>query len=96
MPGHRSRITALWRLHPGYFPFLALLIACHTFSGVAGICTYSAPMSAIAWLIAFIKEASAPTVPDSPAPLTPSGLSLVGTSFSPSRKSQKSCARGIA
>src|SRR5262245_32332928 len=67
-----------------------------TFSGVAGICTYGAPTRASASFTAFITADNAPTVPDSPAPFTPSGLVLVGTSFSPSSKLQKLSARGIA
>jgi hypothetical protein len=46
--------------------------------------------------MAFITAGSAPTVPDSPVPLTPSGLVSVGTSFSASAKGQKSSARGMA
>jgi hypothetical protein len=65
------------------------LIARHTFSAVAGICTYGAPIWASAWLTAFITDDNAPTVPDSPAPLTPRGLVLVGTSFSPNVNEQK-------
>ena len=38
--------------------------------------------------------ASAPTLPASPAPLTPSGLVLVGTGFSAISKEQTSSARG--
>ena len=38
--------------------------------------------------IAFIAAASAPTVPASPAPFTPSGLSFVGTGLWPTLKSQ--------
>src|SRR5882672_9700230 len=72
-----------------YFPGLAPLIARHTFSAVAGICTYGAPIWASALLTAFITDDNAPTVPDSPAPLTPRGLVLVGTSFSPSTNVQK-------
>ena len=39
---------------------------------------------------------SAPTVPASPAPLAPSGLSLVGTGWLSMTMSQKVSARGIA
>src|SRR6266436_3473150 len=79
-----------------FFYSRAALIARHTFSGVAGICTYGAPIWASKSLTAFITDDKAPTVPDSPAPLTPRGLVLVGTSFSPNVNAQKSSARGMA
>ena len=57
----------------------APLIAFQTFAGVAGISTGSAPTDASALLTAFITADSAPTVPDSPTPFTPTGLVAVGT-----------------
>src|SRR5712691_5646105 len=55
--------------------------AAHTFSGVAGMSIWAAPGTASA--IAFITAASAAVVPASPAPLTPSGLVVAGTTMSP-------------
>src|SRR5712675_2266551 len=100
MPYHRQCLSCVARGAPRsprpprqarhlYFPRLAALIARHTFSEVAGICTYGAPIWASASLTAFITDDNAPTVPDSPAPLTPRGLVLVGTSFSPNVNVQK-------
>jgi len=43
---------------------------------------------------AFMMAASAPTLPASPAPLTPNGLVLVGTGFSSVSKDGTSSARG--
>ena len=47
-------------------------------SGVAGISKWRIPSGANASLIAFMTAGNAPTVPASPAPLTPSGLFFVG------------------
>jgi ureidoacrylate peracid hydrolase len=80
-------------LHGGYeistapFPF-AVSIARQIVSEVAGIGTQGAPIRWSASLTAFMTAGSAPTVPDSPAPLTPSGLVFVRTSFSCSAKAQ--------
>src|SRR5215469_18376499 len=74
---------AAQRLQLGCTYARAALIAHQIFSEVAGICTDDAPMRARASLTALMTEDNAPTVPDSPAPFTPRGLVLVGTSFSP-------------
>ena len=47
-------------------------------SGVAGMSMWSTPNSESASISALATAGSAPTVPASPAPLTPSGLVLVG------------------
>ena len=49
-----------------------------SFSGVAGISIWGAPICESASLTAFITAGIAPIVPASPTPLTPSGLRVVG------------------
>ena len=71
-------------------------MACHTRSGVAGISRSVTPTGASAFMIAFISDGMAPTVPASPAPFTPSGLRWVGTSLLATSKALKLSARGIA
>src|SRR6516165_3718239 len=60
-------------------PF-ALLIVSHTRAGVAGMSMRSTPSGCSASMMALITVGGAPMVPDSPMPLTPSGLVLHGTS----------------
>ena len=69
--------------HTDDCPYFTACNACQIFCGVAGIWTYSAPACAMASFTAFMTAASAPTVPASPAPLTPSGLMAVGTTLLP-------------
>src|SRR5437879_10513013 len=57
--------------------------AFHTFSGVAGI-WIDLPLPGMASANAFITAAIAAVVPASPAPLTPSGLVVAGTSWTSS------------
>ena len=64
---------------PRSYTALAAWIARHTRSGVAGISIWRTPNSASASTSAFATAGIAPTQPASPAPLTPSGLVLVGT-----------------
>src|ERR1700736_5563597 len=78
------------RRHPPY-PFRH---AAHTFSGVAGMSILAAPGTAFA--IAFIMAASAPVVPASPTPLTPSGLVVAGVDCSAAISGGTSAARGMA
>src|SRR5216683_2883763 len=76
-------------------PF-ASRIACQTRSGVTGMSRCRTPSGASALLTAFRSAGSAPTVPASPTPLAPSGLTRVGTSWESTSKSGTSSARGIA
>ena len=62
-------------------------IARHTRSGVTGMSRWRTPSGASASLTAFSSAGSAPTVPASPTPLAPSGLTLVGTSWAVTSKS---------
>src|SRR2546427_7667726 len=65
---------------PARRPFVfAPWMACHTRSAVAGMSSCRTPTGASASMTAFMTAGSAPTVPASPAPLAPSGLSFVGT-----------------
>src|SRR5437773_5715125 len=73
----------------------AELIARHTRSGVTGMSRWRTPSGASASLTAFISAGSAPTVPASPTPFAPSGLTLVRTSCESTVKSGKSSARGM-
>src|SRR3954452_15401607 len=57
---------------------LAAWIAAQTRDGVAGISRWRMPSGARASHTAFMVAASEPTVPASPTPLTPNGLTLVG------------------
>ena len=68
----------------------------HTRAGVAGISMWRTPTRrASASMIAFITAGGAPTAPASPAPLTPSGLALVGTLWVEKANYGTSPARGI-
>src|SRR5262249_15189332 len=60
----------------------ALRVGSHTRAGVAGMSMRSTPSGLSASMIALITVGGAPMVPDSPMPLTPSGLVLQGTSSS--------------
>ena len=75
---------------------LPILIARHTTSGVAGISMCRTPNSESALTSAFATAGIAPTQPASPAPLTPSGLVLVGTGLAFTSIGEKSWARGMA
>jgi uncharacterized protein with HEPN domain len=68
--------------------------ATHIFSGVAGMSICAAPGTASA--IAFMMAASAPVVPASPTPLTPSGFVVAGTLHSAAVSGGTSAARGMA
>ena len=54
------------------------------------------PYTESASTMAFTPADNEPTVPPSPAPLTPSGLVGVGTGLSSITTGQKSSARGMA
>src|SRR5207249_7938751 len=58
----------------------AARMACQTRPPVAGMSSSRTPSGASALMTAFITAGSAPTVPASPAPLAPSGFSVVGRS----------------
>ena len=73
----------------------AELIARQTRSGVTGMSRWRTPSGASASLTAFMSAGSAPTVPASPTPLAPSGLTLVTTSCESTVKSGRSSARGM-
>ena len=77
------------------FDTFACCSARHTFSCIAGISMRGAPTWASASLTAFITAGSAPQVPDSPAPFTPSGFFFVGTTMSCMSMAGKSSARGM-
>ena len=70
--------------------------ACQIFCGVAGMFMCVTPRGASASTTAFITAASAPTVPASPHPLTPSGLVRQGISFILRLNEGMSSARGMA
>jgi hypothetical protein len=71
-------------------------MARHTRSLEAGMSRSRTPSGASALITALMTTGSAPTVPASPAPLAPSGLSLVGTGLLSMCMSQSVSARGIA
>src|SRR5260221_10013576 len=75
---------------------VASLIARQRRSGVAGIGTSRMPSGCNASTSALPTAGIAPTAPASPAPLTPSGLVLVGTGLLSQCIDGKSRARGIA
>ena len=75
--------------------YFAEWIACHTRSGVAGMSKRVMPRGFSASSIAFIITASAPVVPASPPPFTPSGLPLVMTSLFSTLNSGNMSARGM-
>src|SRR6187551_759631 len=58
--------------------FFARWMVSHTRSGVAGMSIASTPSGASASITALMTAGGAPIVPDSPMPLTPSGLVLQG------------------
>src|SRR5207248_9558104 len=72
-----------------------LLIARHSRSGVAGISTWRIPSGESASTSALATAGMAPTQPASPAPLTPSGLVLVGTGLLLMWNAPKFSARGM-
>ena len=75
----------------------AARIAAHTRSGVAGMSSCLTPSGASASSTALMTAGSAPTVPASPAPLAPKGLSWVGHGVALDLQvSGMSSARGIA
>src|SRR5205085_9765634 len=67
----------------------------HRRSDVAGIGTSVTPSGAKASKTALVRQATAPTVPASPAPFAPSGLRAVGTPSVAISKNGISSARGI-
>ena len=71
-------------------------MARQTRSLVAGMSRSRTPSGASASITAFMTAGSAPTVPASPAPLAPSGLSLVGTGLLSMCMSRNVSARGMA
>ena len=82
MGGARLRFPPLLASPPGggeehEHYFRTPWIACHTRCGVAGICRLRTPSGQSASMIAFMTVGVEPTVPDSPTPLTPSGLPKV-------------------
>src|SRR6478609_2946995 len=74
----------------------AARIAAHTRSGVVGISICLTPSGASASSTALTTAGRAPTVPASPAPLAPNGLSLVGHGLLSTFINAMSAARGIA
>src|SRR5262250_496690 len=72
------------------------LMARQMTSAVAGISICRTPNSDSASTSALATAGIAPTVPASPAPLTPSGLVLVGTGLLLIAIAGKSLARGMA
>src|SRR5207302_1122914 len=81
--------------HSALLP-VAIRIARHTLSAVAGMATSVTPSGASASTIAFITVGVAATVPPSPTPLMPSGLDLLGTGLKSTAMSGIVSARGIA
>src|SRR5438093_138745 len=75
---------------------LASWMACHTRSALAGMSSWRTPTWASASMTAFMTAGKAPPVPASPAPLAPSGLSLVGTGLLSMCMSGNVSPRGIA
>ena len=71
-------------------------MARHTRSADAGMSSVRTPSGASASITALITTGNAPTVPASPAPFAPSGLSFVGTGLLSTCMSGMSSARGIA
>src|SRR5207249_609469 len=71
-------------------------MAFQTRSAEAGMSRWRTPRGARASSTAFITTGSAPTVPASPAPLAPSGLSFVGTGWLSTTTSGSVSARGSA
>src|SRR5260370_13716023 len=86
----------IWsRIDCGHFSAsCAARIARQTFSGVAGMSIWAMPSGLSASTTALLMAARAPTLPASPAPLTPKGLVLVGTGFSSVSKEETPSARG--
>src|SRR5581483_4245426 len=82
--------------HPRLHCRAAARIARQTVSGVAGIAISLTPSGFSASASALPTAGIAPTAPASPAPLTPSGLVLVGTGFDRQWIGEKLSARGIA
>src|SRR5262249_21656123 len=76
-------------------PFAARIVS-HTRSGVAGISIVSTPHRDSASITALITVGRPRVVPDSPMPLTPSGLVLHGTSSRLASNPGMLSARGIA
>src|SRR5262249_43202210 len=68
----------------------------HRRSGVAGISTWRMPSGESASTSAFATAGIAPTQPASPAPLTPSGLVLVGDGLLTTSTGLRFAACGIA
>ena len=59
----------------------AAAIAAHTRDGEAGMSMWRMPMPASASTTAFITAAGAPSVPTSPQPFTPIGVSVDGVAW---------------
>ena len=74
---------------------LASSIARHRLWGVNGVGTSLTPSGARASRTALVRQATAPTVPASPAPLTPKGLRPVGTPLVSISKRGRSSALGM-
>ena len=75
----------------------APLRSCHTRCGVTGMSMWRSPVrDCSALTIALITAGGAPTLPASPAPLTPSGFAVEGTLRVAKAKDGMSPARGIA
>src|SRR5260370_27768133 len=81
--------------HGFHAPFPPLMARQMT-SAVAGISICFTPNSDSASMSALATAGIAPTVPASPAPLTPSGLVLVGTGLLLIAIAGRSLARGMA
>src|SRR5437763_8077152 len=71
-------------------------IACQMRWFVAGMSRCLTPSGASAFRTALTTAGKAPTVPASPAPLAPNGLSLVGQGLLSTLMAQMSSARGIS
>src|SRR6202022_462644 len=98
--GENARLTCQLPRMKDFFmgdqPPFAFFIARHSRSGVAGISTWRMPRCDSASTRALATAGMAPTQPASPAPLTPSGLVLVGTGLLLTSTALMSVARGMA
>src|SRR5439155_11738692 len=90
-----SRVTGYAALRPPY-DRCAVSIACQMRWLVVGISICVTPSGASASSTALTIAGKAPTVPASPAPLAPIGLSLVGQGLLSTLIAPRSAARGIA
>ena len=83
------------KVRAGFYPARCSEITFHSLSAVAGISKWRTPSGDNASLIAFMIAGRAPTVPASPAPLTPRAFCLVGTLWLMHRETGRLSARGM-